>query len=151
MSVADSPNPVRAIKDWLGEGNRVAYLFWGAIVAAVLYIADFEGRRGDATEDVHLAPLRKIGIPIEVIATLQAYAAPPSDPITLLHKPDTKLAGDRVLSLWFAGQLLDSALFRSVAVLDRLATLLWCASGRPLRKVRGRSTSLRSEGTIWIS
>src|SRR5450759_1695732 len=110
--------------------------FSGAL--ASLYMDDFEATGNDSTATVLTDHQPDLGIPIEVIATLQAYSSPLPDPVTLFYEPHTKLAGDRILSLWFAGQLLDSALFRSVAVLDRLAALLWCAAGKTLREVRGK-------------
>jgi len=112
--------------------------FSGAL--ACLYIEDYTLTSHAPDEETGEAKrLRDLGMPVEVIAALSAYVTPPPYPIILLETPHTKLAGDRVLSLWFAGQILDAALVRTVAALDRLATLLWCAAGRSLRDARGRS------------
>jgi len=57
----------------------------------------------------------------------------------LFADPYAGISGNRVLGDWFAAQLLDSALFRSVAVCDRLAILLWVRAGREIPTTkRGR-------------
>lgn len=104
---------------------------------ASLYIDDYLAHI-DPAESPSTPSHADAGIPIEVMATLHAYFAPLPEPITLIESPHTKMTGNRVLSLWFAGQLLDAALVRLVAILDRHAILLWCASGLPLERRHGR-------------
>jgi hypothetical protein len=56
----------------------------------------------------------------------------PPPPTRLFHDPYQIMSGSRVLSQWLAGQLLDSALFRSIAALDRLAIVLRARAGMPI-------------------
>jgi hypothetical protein len=111
--------------------------FSGALAA--LFIRDYE-MTAEAAQKSEPEPddLPRLGMPIEALALLSPYLAPLPPPITLFQQPHIQLAGNRVLSLSFAGQLIDSALFRAVAALDRLATMLWCSSGIPLPLDHGR-------------
>jgi hypothetical protein len=77
---------------------------------------------------------------MESLALLQRYMREPPSPSRLFENPYYEISGDRVLGDWFAGQLLDSALFRSIAACDRLVILLWIRAGEPSRRRRdGRS------------
>ncbi len=111
--------------------------FSGAM--AELFIADYEKRGPIPTEtDDERKRLRDLGMPIDAIALLRAYFAPPPEPATLFLDPHRQLSGERFLSLWFAGQLIDSALFRLVAALDRLASMLWAGARVPFADSKGR-------------
>lgn len=111
--------------------------FSGAM--AELFIADYEKRGPLPTEtDEEHKRLRALGMPIDALALLRAYFAPLPEPVTLFFEPHRQLAGERFLSLWFAGQLIDSALFRLVAALDRLASMLWAGARLPLADSKGR-------------
>ena len=78
-------------------------------------------------------------IPMEALALPQRYMREPPAPTELFADPYAGISGNRVLGDWFAAQLLDSALFRSVAVCDRLAILLWVRAGREIPTTkRGR-------------
>lgn len=109
--------------------------FSGAL--AGLLIEDYErvAAAGDHSSDVKAAArqeLRDLGIPIAAMALLTPYFAPTPDPCTLFTQPHVRFAGDRVLSQWFAGQLIDASLVRVVAALDRVAIILWSSAGMPI-------------------
>ncbi len=76
--------------------------------------------------------LRNMGIPIAAMALLTPYLAPIPAPSTLFTTPHIGFAGERFLSLWFAGQLIDAGLVRVVAALDRVAIVLWSSAGMPI-------------------
>jgi hypothetical protein len=50
----------------------------------------------------------------------------------LFEQPHQQISGGRILSRWFAAQLVDSALYRGIAACDRLAILLRCQAGAPV-------------------
>lgn len=70
--------------------------------------------------------------PAEAIVVLRGYARPPPNAATLFDDPHRQIAGGRILSRWFAAQLIDSALYRGIAACDRLAILLRCQAGEPI-------------------
>lgn len=74
---------------------------------------------------------------MESIALLQRYMREPPSPPELFSSPYEQISGNRVLGDWVAAQLLDSALFRSIAACDRLAILLWLRAGRSLGATKG--------------
>lgn len=61
-----------------------------------------------------------------MLALLAGYGQNNFPPDQLLLNPTAALGGHRVLSGWWAAQLLDSAIIRGIAVLDRVAILLHC-------------------------
>ncbi len=75
-------------------------------------------------------------LPAESIALLLRFMREPPNPAELFTQPYSELAGHRILSDWFAGQLLDSVLVRAVAACDRLATLLWTRVEEPIRTTK---------------
>jgi len=105
---------------------------------AALLIADYERSVAVDTESDETKEMRDLGIPIAALALLAPYYAPLPFPASLVIEPHKTMAGGRVLSLWFAGQMLDSALFRVVAALDRLAIILWCSASLPFESAHGR-------------
>ena len=62
---------------------------------------------------------------IEAEALLRRLMREIPAPDELFRNPYAELSGRRILGRWFAGQLLDSVLYRTVASCDRLAILLW--------------------------
>jgi len=109
--------------------------FSGAF-AAVL-IEDYEhsvAADGDREESssADSQELRSLGIPVAALALLTPFFAPVPAPHDLFTEPHMRFAGDRVLSLWFAGQLIDSSLFRIVAAVDRVAIILWVSASLPI-------------------
>jgi hypothetical protein len=93
------------------------------LALATLLIDDYERKasRGDAP--ARHAP--ELPLPAESKALLLRFLREPPNPERLFSDPYSTIAGHRLLSDWFAGQTLDSALVRAVAACDRLATLLW--------------------------
>ena len=63
----------------------------------------------------------KMPWPAEVIVVAQRYAREPPNAAELFEDPHRQIAGGRILSRWFAAQLIDSALYRGIAACDRLA------------------------------
>lgn len=102
---------------------------------AVLLLAD-SGIKRDRGEAPDRPTKRDFPMPVEVDALLRRYFRPLPWPAKLFDDPYAEIAGDRVLGRWFAGQLLDSALFRALAACDRLAILLWANAELPLKTRR---------------
>lgn len=125
---SDTYAEVVADLSWLLDEIR----FSGAL--ADLLIRDQVLSAKDAPAEGPASPAIPPGMPIEVIALLHPYFATLPYPSVLFEAPHSDMTGSRVLSLWFAGQMIDSALFRLVAALDRLATALWCLSGKALAR-----------------
>jgi hypothetical protein len=75
---------------------------------------------------------------VHAVALLRRYFREIPPPSELFSEPHSALSGSRILSRWFAGQLLDSALYRTVAAADRLAILLWTRAAVPLDEGRDR-------------
>ena len=73
--------------------------------------------------------LRRMPVPAEVIVVMKRYSRQPPSADELFDNPHQQIAGGRILSRWFAGQLIDSALYRGIAACDRLAILLRCQAG----------------------
>jgi hypothetical protein len=72
-------------------------------------------------------------LPAETVVVLQRYAREPPNAAELFDDPHRQIAGGRILSRWVAAQLIDSALYRGIAACDRLAILLRCQAGLPVR------------------
>ena len=96
------------------------------------YILDLKDELFSEPDPADLS--RTVGIPAEVLALLSPYFAQNWSPMKLFTDPGARLPGERVLGGWHAGQLLDAALIRSMAALDRLAILLWSAAGRQFER-----------------
>lgn len=62
--------------------------------------------------------------------------APLPSPHTVFDHLDRRIAGARRVGPWLAAQHLDSAVLRTFAALDRIATILQLASGKPLKIVQ---------------
>jgi hypothetical protein len=94
-----------------------------------MIIADFEAAvaAGAATrnEPDDSNPVAQLGMLIEHVAVLRQFGAPTPSPTRLFDEPYEHMAGHRVLGTWLAAQLFDSAWYRGISALDRLATLLW--------------------------
>lgn len=72
---------------------------------------------------------QNVGMSPKVLALLAGYGQNTLPPDQLLLDPTAALGGHRVLGGWWAAQLLDSAIIRGIAVLDRVAILLHCIAG----------------------
>lgn len=133
------------------DGHRLAYLdalvdlrhlldevrFEVALGSMIVW--DFRARqkRGDVADNDLLTEARarlgaetEIPLPDAVLPFLAAHGEEPPSPEVLLTDPHRHF-GTRVLSTWFAGQLLDSAIFRSLGALDRAVALLQARAGIP--------------------
>lgn len=77
-----------------------------------------------------------VAVPTAALALLSPYMRPNPSPERLITHPEQTIGGQRVLGGWWAAQLLDSAVIRGLACLDRLVILLHCAAGAPLRRER---------------
>jgi hypothetical protein len=98
------------------------------IAFGALLVWDWEARRSsDEGSDLPPTPM-----PVEALALLAGFMAEPPTPVEVFRDPHFEMSGNRVLSLWVAGQMLDSAMYRSIAALDRLAIILWVRAGREL-------------------
>ncbi|MGH2824443.1 MAG: hypothetical protein ACRDLY_15795 [Thermoleophilaceae bacterium] len=64
--------------------------------------------------------------PAETLVVMRRYAREPPSAAELFERPHQQISGGRILSRWFAAQLIDSALYRGVAACARLAILLRC-------------------------
>ena len=83
----------------------------------------------NAEEDEVAQRLRDMPWPAEALALLVGYEADGPAPLRSMRDRHQKVTKSRVVGAWFGAQLLDSALFRQIAVLDRIGTLLWLAAG----------------------
>jgi hypothetical protein len=94
-----------------------------------MIMADFDAAVASGTarpnEPDASNPISQLGMLIEHLAILSHYGAPTPSPVRLFEEPYEHMAGHRVLSTWVAAQLFDSAWYRGISALDRLATLLW--------------------------
>ena len=143
-----SPSPGELWED--GDADRTVYaealLELSDLIDEVRFLTslgaglcwDYLERRGSAETSSPTADVPSAGadmtFPVEALALLSGYKTHPPPPSRLFVEPLTEMSGHRVLSVWFAAQLVDSALLRATAVLDRIATLLWVSSGLKLRQ-----------------
>lgn len=74
--------------------------------------------------------------PAEVVVVAKRYAVEPPNAAELFEQPHQQIAGGRILSRWFAAQMVDSALYRGIAACDRLAILLRCRAELPVETSR---------------
>jgi hypothetical protein len=94
-----------------------------------MIMADFDATVAAGTttpnEPDASSPLAQLGMLVEHLAVLKHFSAPTPSPTRLFDEPYEHMAGHRVLGTWLAAQLFDSAWYRGISALDRLATLLW--------------------------
>lgn len=109
------------------------------VAFGLMLLVDFElavsgGRatQNSATDESALPPV--------VTGLLTAYTREPPPPARLFTAPYEHMSEFRVLQTWFAAQLFDSALYRGIAALDRLASLIWLAADRPLSSASDTGT-----------
>lgn len=114
--------------------------FHTALAALVLHDFDAKRARGKVSPPVTES---RLDIPLAALALLSSFMAPPPSPSKLFVEPYASISGHRILGLWFAGQLLDSAIIRSVSALDRLSILLWAHFGKA--RDNEREPAFRSE------
>ncbi len=121
------PTLVRAYVDAQTDLHRLLEEIRFEAAFACLLLEDYRAKRdrGEAPSGERPDALTPGVMDAEVLAVLSRYMREPPSPAQLLSSPYVEVSGGRILSDWFAGQLLDSALVREVAASDRLATLLW--------------------------
>lgn len=133
------------------DGHRLAYLdalvdlrhllgeirFEVAMGAMIVWDFRTRQRRGEVVDNDLLAEAgallgvqSEIPLPEAALAFLAAHGEGPPSPEVLLTDPHRHF-GTRLLSTWFAGQLLDSAMFRCLGALDRAIALLQARAGIP--------------------
>jgi hypothetical protein len=128
------PTLVRAYVDAQTDLHRLLEEIRFEASFACLLLRDYREKRERGEAPVQEpSPLPLGALDAETSAVLARYMREPPSPADFLRSPHEKIAGRRILSRWFAGQLLDSALVREVAAADRLATLLWTRAELPLR------------------
>jgi hypothetical protein len=130
------PEHLRVYTDSFIELSRLLEEIRFEVALAALLLLDYT-RKLDAGEApaVERSPLP---LTVDVMAMLRRYFREIPPPSELFSRPHSPLSGSRILSRWFAGQLLDSALYRTVAAADRLAILLWTRAELPLDTRGGR-------------
>lgn len=98
------------------------------VAFATMLTSDFRFRNPlpDPNPD---SALPAMALSMEILAVLSSYAAAPPSPSLLAKHLHSPMSGGRHLSRWLAGQLLDSAMLRSLSVLDRVTTLLRIRAG----------------------
>jgi hypothetical protein len=111
------------------------------IALATMLTSDYRARHPLDEPAPPSAGHQNVTIPAEVLAVLASYAGPVPSPSVLATDLHRAIPGSRHLSRWLAAQLLDSAMLRSLSVLDRVVTMLYIRAGLTIR--RGRDGSLR--------
>jgi hypothetical protein len=145
--VMDYPeNPLRVIPD--SELHRTyfdalndlhllveEYRFSALLAVTLLRDYSLKRERGDAppTPGAVDARFDNMAWPVEVVAVMRGYATEPPNAAELFEDPHQQMSGNRILSRWFAAQLIDSALYRGIAACDRMAILLRCQAGLPVK------------------
>ena len=89
------------------------YRFEAALAHALVF--DYHLKHPDETSKPPSGPLPPSDDVIVLLLPYQRDIPPLS---TFVGNPHSEFSGDRVLSLWFAAQLIDSAVFRGVAACD---------------------------------
>lgn len=110
-----------------------------AILALVLlrdYVIKRDRGDAEAIEGSGEARMDTMPWPAEVMLVARRYSREPPSPAELFARPHQQIAGHRILSRWFAAQLLDSALYRGIAACDRLAIMLRCQAGLPVERTK---------------
>lgn len=71
--------------------------------------------------------------PISITGLVGALLAPhvnhDNPPSILFDNPSSKISRNRLIGTWFAGNLLDSAIIRQLAVIDRVLAILYVSVG----------------------
>jgi hypothetical protein len=132
--IAD-PDLHRTYLDALMDLHRLVdeYRFEALLALTILRDYVIKRDRGDAPTVKNPGnPVDSMPWPAEVIVVTQRYAISPPNAARLFEDPHQEIAGGRILSRWFAAQLIDSALYRGIAACDRLAILLRCRAGLPV-------------------
>ena len=114
------------------------HVMFGAMILTETEEALRDGRASKNEPPSGLTTITDFGMPVEASALLAPFERQVPPPCELFDTPYQHISGGRILSTWFAGQLFDSAIVRSIAALDRLAILLWLYAGRPVPTVRGK-------------
>ncbi|MER6936171.1 hypothetical protein ABTX24_17425 [Nocardioides sp. NPDC127514] len=125
-----APTTGARLADTLTELQRLMDEIQFSTCMAYMLLRDFTVNGPDGTSAPDFA------MPEHVKALVAPYV-PLTQASRLLDDLHGTLSGDRHLSRWLAGMLLDGALIKQVSVLDRLATLLELATGKPLRTQKG--------------
>jgi hypothetical protein len=114
------------------------YRFEAVLALALLQDYAIKRDRGDAPALKLSGNKRLDEMPwiAETVVVMQRYAREPPNPQQIFVEPHQQIAGGRILSRWFAAQLIDSALYRGVAACDRLAILLRCRAGLPVETTK---------------
>lgn len=126
----------RTYTDALIDLHRLVdeYRFEALLALTLLRDYVIKRDRGEAPV-VTLGPntlLDTLPMAAEVVVVLKRYAVEPPSADELFNNPHQQIAGARMLSRWFAGQMIDSAVYRGIAACDRLAILLRCQAGLPI-------------------
>jgi hypothetical protein len=140
LDVITEPDLHRTYLDALMDLHLLVEEYRFSALLAVTLLRDYRLKRdrgeapklklsGDARMD--LMPW-----PAEVVVVMQRYAREPPSAAELFENPHQQIAGGRILSRWFAGQLIDSSLYRGIAACDRIAILLRCRAGLPVEVTR---------------
>jgi hypothetical protein len=139
--VIDDPELRRTYSDALMDLHHLVDEFRFESLLALTILRDYVLKRdrgeapairGSGDPELDALPL-----PASVITVLLSYAREPPSPATLFCNPHQQISGGRILSRWFAAQLIDSALYRGIAACDRLAILLRCQASLPVARTRG--------------
>ncbi len=112
------------------------------VALAVMLLVDFRVRRDMGEVGIRENPDNNIGMPVQILAVLAPYSMQPPSPTDLLRSPHQPISGYRHLSRWFAAQLLDSAILRTLSCMDRVVTMLHLRAGLAVKK--------RSDGTLLL-
>lgn len=137
----DNHENCRVYADALYNMSRlIDELRFEASLAAV-YIIDL-GENASANKRSHGKPSAAFSMPGVALSLLSPRLEDRPLLTQLFSEPATPLAGHRMLAGWFAAQLIDSALMRSIAALDCIAVLLWSAAGRSFKKDSGNNLLL---------
>lgn len=116
------------------------------IAFATMLTADYRAHRQQGDQPSEGSNGSDLSPSIEILAVLSSHTSPPPSPslvTTDLHRP---MSGDRHLSRWLAGQLLDSAMLRTLSALDRVATMLHIRAGLEISTRKDGSPRLPAFG-----
>lgn len=109
-----------------------------------MLLVDFRVHRDMGEVEVADEPNNNIDMPMQILAVLTSYAAPPPSPTALLRSLHQPIPGQRYLSRWLAAQLLDGAILRALSCMDRVVTMLHLRAGLVVEKRRDGTLHLPS-------
>jgi hypothetical protein len=140
LRVLDDPELQRTYLDALMDLHLLVDEYRFSALLAVTLLRDYvlKRDRGDAPE-LHLSGeprIDQLPWPAEAVVVMQGYAREPPSASELFDDPHQQISGGRILSRWFAAQLIDSALYRGIAACDRMAILLRCQARLPVELTR---------------